>query len=81
MVYTEKICKCDICGKVILESESGHERWPTNITLGYNSEGPYKDIKYDDVCDECEEAILKVINTRKGIHPLNQFFMDKLKKI
>lgn len=80
MVKQETICTCDICGKEMRESVTGHNRWQCNLVLGSNMKVE-DDIKYDDVCDECADAIRKVINARKGVSPINQYFMDKLKEV
>ncbi len=63
-VETVKICKCDICGKV-LPKETGHLRWQSNLKLGSNiNAGDNR--TYDDVCDECADAIRNVIKERSN---------------
>jgi len=59
-----KVCKCDICGKV-LPKETGHLRWQANVKLGSNIGAG--DRTYDDVCDECADAIRKLIDKRSSI--------------
>ena len=80
MVKQETICKCDICGKEMRESETGHKHWQCYLVLGSNIKD-IADTRYDDVCDECALAIQKVITTRQGVSPVNQYFMDKLTEL
>lgn len=80
MVKQETICSCDICGKEMRESETGHTHWPCYLVLGSNAQD-IPDKRYDDICDECTIAIQKVINTRQGVSPVNQYFTDKLREI
>jgi len=80
MVKQETICTCNICGKEMRESVTGHRNWPCYLVLGSNLEG-VPDKRYDDVCDECTAAIRNVINTRSGVSPVNQYFMDKLAEL
>lgn len=64
-VETIRVCKCDICGKV-LPKETGHLRWHANIKLGSNiNAGDGR--TYDDVCDECADAIRELIDKRSSI--------------
>lgn len=77
MVKQETICTCDICGKEMRESVTGHNRWQCNLILGSNIKD-VPDIRYDDVCYECADAIRDVINTRKGVSPVNHYSMEKL---
>lgn len=63
-VETVRVCKCDICGKV-LPKETGHLRWHANIKLGSNIGAG--DRTYDDVCDECADAIRELIDKRSSI--------------
>ena len=79
MVKQETICTCDICGKEMRESQTGHNHWQAYLVLGSNI-NDVPDVRYDDVCYECVDAIQKVIDTRKGVSSLNQYFMDQLKK-
>jgi len=62
-VETIKVCKCDICGKV-LPKETGHLRWQANVKLGSNIGAG--DRTYDDVCDECADAIRNIIQERSN---------------
>lgn len=80
MVKQETICTCDICGKEMRESVTGHKHWQSYLVLGSNVKD-VADIRFDDVCDECTDAIRKVVNARQGVSPLNQYFMDRLKEI
>jgi len=57
-----KVCKCDICGKV-LPKETGHLRWQANVKLGSNIGAG--DRTYDDVCDECADTIRETIEKLK----------------
>ena len=65
MKIQETICKCDICGKEMRESETGHGQWPCYLVLGYNM-NEFDTKRYDDVCDECTVAISAVIDQRKN---------------
>ena len=60
-----RVCKCDICGKVLLK-ETGHLRWQTNIRFGSNIDAGDGRMYYDDVCDECVNAIRNVIQERSN---------------
>lgn len=64
-VETIKICKCDICGKV-LPKETGHLRWHANLKLGSNIKEA-NSIIFEDVCDECDGAIRELIDGRSRI--------------
>lgn len=64
-VETIKVCKCDICGKV-LPKETGHFRWYANLKLGSNIREA-DSVTYEDVCDECTDAIRKLIDKRSSI--------------
>jgi len=64
-VETVRVCKCDICGKV-LPKETGHLRWHVNLKLGSNIDSG-DSRTYDDVCDECTDAICKLIDKRSSI--------------
>lgn len=81
MVIQETICKCDICGAEMRESETGHRRWPCYLVLGSNlDEADTK--KYDDVCNECTVAISSVIDKRRTDKSvLTKFFENKLKEL
>ena len=63
-VETVRVCKCDICGKV-LPKETGHLRWQSYVKLGSNIGAG--DRTYDDVCDECADAIRELIDKRSSI--------------
>ena len=63
-VETVRVCKCDICGKV-LPKETGFLRWQSNIKLGSNVKDA-DSVIYEDVCDECADAIRKLIDKRSG---------------
>lgn len=80
MVKQETICSCDICGKEMRESETGHTHWPWYLVLGSNAQD-VPDKRYDDICDECTRAIQHAINARQGVSPINQYFMDKLAEL
>lgn len=64
-VETIKVCKCDICGKV-LPKETGHLRWQANLKLGSNVRDA-DSVIFEDVCDECTDAIRKLIDKRSSI--------------
>ena len=80
MFRTESICSCDLCGKAMIESKTGHKHWPCYLVLGSNDKEELS-IRYDDVCDECAQAINTVITKRQGVSPVNMYFLDKLKEI
>lgn len=80
MVKQETICTCDICGKEMRESVTGHKHWQSYLVLGSNIKD-VPDKRYDDVCDECTAAIRDVILTREGVSPINRYFMDRLSEI
>ena len=63
-VETIKVCKCDICGKV-LSKETGYTRWYANVKLGSNVREA-DSVTYEDVCDECANAIRNVIQERSN---------------
>ena len=65
MVRTDTICTCDICGKQMFASETGHAHYQTYLELGSNID-PQFTRRYDDVCDECTTAIENVIAKRQG---------------
>lgn len=64
-VETMRVCKCDICGK-ILPKDTGHLHWHANMRLGSNINGG-DTVTYEDVCDECADAIRKLIDKRSSI--------------
>ena len=64
-VETIRVCKCDICGKVLPE-ETGHLRWQANLKLGSNVRDA-DSVIFEDVCDECTDAIRKLIDKRSNI--------------
>ncbi len=61
-VENVRVCKCDICGR-ILSKGTGHLRWQANVKLGSNIGAGDK--IYDDVCDECADAIRETIEKLK----------------
>lgn len=63
-VETVKICKCDICGK-LLSKETGYNRWYANMKLGSNVREA-DSVTYEDVCDECANAIRNLIQERSN---------------
>ena len=63
-VETIRVCKCDICGKILPE-ETGHFRWQANLKLGSNVRDA-DSVTYEDVCDECANAIRTVIQERSN---------------
>lgn len=63
MVYTTTICKCDLCGKEMKEIDTGHKHYSAYLILGSNANDS-NSLKYEDVCDECESAIMEVITKR-----------------
>ena len=64
MRFKETICKCDICGAEMKESETGFECWPCYLVLGSNlNENDTK--RYDDVCAECSITISSTIDKLK----------------
>lgn len=63
-VETVEVCRCDICGKV-LPKDTGHLHWHTNMRLGSNINGG-DTVTYEDVCDECIDAIRNVIQERSN---------------
>ena len=71
MIKQETICTCDICGKEMRESKTGHKHWPCYLVLGSNAAN-VPDKRFDDVCDECVNAIRKIINTRQGVSLVNR---------
>ena len=64
MVRTDTICTCDICGKQMFASETGHTHYQAYVILGSNTKPDYQ-TKYEDVCDECTTAIENVIAKRR----------------
>ena len=78
-VETVRVCKCDICGKVLPE-ETGHLRWQANLKLGSNVRDA-DSVIFEDVCDECTNAIRNVIKERSNKKETNcedrvNIFMD-----
>lgn len=80
MVTVETIVKCDICGKEMKESKSGHKRFQGYLVLGSNlDESDSK--KYDDVCVDCCLKIKQTINELSGMSVVNRYFSEKLDEI
>ena len=69
-VETIKVCRCDICGKV-LPKETGHFRWQANVKLGSNIREA-DSVTYEDVCDECANAIRNIIQERSNKKETNR---------
>ena len=65
MVRQDTICTCDICGKQMFASETGHIHYQAYMILGSNQDPDYQ-TKYEDVCEECTTAIQNVIAKRQG---------------
>ena len=80
MVRTDTVCTCDICGKQMFASETGHTHYQAYLVLGSNTNPDYQ-TKYEDVCDECTIAIQNTIAKRQGMSPVNMYFTDKLREI
>ena len=80
MVRQDTICTCDICGKQMFASETGHNRYQTYLELGSNVDPQFKK-RYDDVCDECTTAIENTIAKRQGTSHLNMYYSNKLREI
>ena len=75
----ETIVKCDICGKEMKESESGHSCFQGYLVLGSNlNEADTK--RYGDVCVPCFLAVQKVIAERMVMSSLNSYFSEKLRE-
>ena len=64
MVIQETICRCDICGAEMRESETGHGRWPCYLVLGSNLNETDTE-RYNDVCAECATVIRIAIDRRQ----------------
>ena len=80
MVRTDTVCTCDICGKQMFESETGHKHYQAYVILGSNI-NPEVETRYDDVCDECSVEIQNTIAKRQGKSYLNIYYEQKLRDI
>lgn len=75
MIIQETICKCDICGKEMRESSTGHKHWPCYLVLGSNLNEADTE-RYDDVCAECATVIRIAIDRRQTKVKINLVIKD-----
>ena len=67
--------KCSICAKELPEA-TGHNHWMSYLVLGSNT-NESDSIRYDEVCDDCTEAIRTTIKQQeinKKLRELKSYF-------